>query len=71
LLSALGLIIAATLNLAFTHSIYYAVMSVNAYKTEAFETTILLLSGFGVIIAITILLSLPIKKISPKKLMEE
>ncbi|SEW35819.1 ABC transporter permease [[Clostridium] fimetarium] len=71
LLSALGLIIATILNLAFTHSIYYAVMSVNAYKTEAFETTILLVSGLSVIILITILLSLPIKKISPKKLMEE
>jgi len=71
LLSALGLGIAAILNVAFTHSIYYAVMGVNAYKTESFETSILLLSGLGVIILITILLSLPIKKISPKKLMEE
>jgi len=71
LLSGLGLIIAAALNQAFTHSLYYAVMGVNAYKTEVIETSILLLSGFGVIIAITILLSLPIKKISPKKLMEE
>jgi len=71
LLSALGLAIAAILNLVFTRSIYYAVMPVNAYKTETFETTILLVSGLSVIIAITILLSLPIKKISPKKLMEE
>jgi len=46
-------------------------MRVNAYKTEVFETTILLVCGLSVIIATTILLSLPIKKISPKKLMEE
>jgi len=71
LLSALGLIIASILNLAFMHSIYYAIMTVNAYRTEPLETSILLFSGWGVIIAITILLSLPIKKISPKKLMEE
>jgi len=71
LLSALGLAIAAILNQVFTHSIYYAAMGVNAYKTEVFETTILLVCGLCVIITITILLSLPIKKNSPKKLMEE
>lgn len=71
MLSAMGLAIAAILDQLFTSSIYSAVLGVAAYRTEALETTVLLSSGLAIIIAITLLLSLPIKKISPKNLMEE
>ena len=71
ILAALGLIIAATMDRLISYRIFYSVLGVAAYKTELLETTILLVSGFGIIIVITVLLSLSIKKISPKKLMEE
>ncbi|HKL99375.1 MAG TPA: ABC transporter permease [Mobilitalea sp.] len=71
ILAALGLIIAATVDLLISSRIFYSVLGVAAYRTEPLETTILLVSGFGIIIATTILLSLSIKRISPKKLMEE
>lgn len=71
ILSVLGLIISAILNQLFTQNIYHATLGVNAYRTEVMETAILLLSGLIIIIVITILLSLPIRRISPKKLMEE
>ncbi|MGH4120824.1 ABC transporter permease [Clostridium sp.] len=71
ILSALGLVCAASLNQLFSSNIYYAALGVAAYRTMPLETTILLASGLVIIIVITLLLSLPIKKISPKSLMEE
>ena len=71
ILSILGLAIAATLDQLFTYTIYYTILGVGAYRTEPLETTLLLVGGLGIIIVITILLSLSIKKTSPKKLMEE
>jgi len=71
LLSALGLTIAATLDQLFTSEIFYAVLGVAAYKTDILGTTLLLGGGLVIIILITLLLSLSIKRISPKNLMEE
>ena len=71
ILSVIGLSLAAALDQLFTSKIYYASMGVAAYRTAPLETTILLASGLGAIIVITLLLSLSIKKISPKNLMEE
>jgi putative ABC transport system permease protein len=70
ILSAIGLLLASALDQLFTSNIYYVTMGVNAYRTEPLETTILLSSGLAIIMLITLLLSLSIKKISPKNLME-
>lgn len=71
LLSAIGIAFAFVLNELFNTRLFSAVLGVNAYKTEPLETILLLCSSIITITVLAILFSLPIRKTSPKELMEE
>ena len=71
ILSITGIVFALLLNQLFTARIFLAVLTVDAYQTKFIPSSIFIGIGLVVITATTILLSLEIRRISPKKLMEE
>ncbi|MDO5520574.1 MAG: ABC transporter permease [bacterium] len=71
LLSSIGLGISLVLDLVFNKHLFHAILGVNAYITNLPETCLLLVISFLVILALSILLSLSIRKITPKELMEQ
>ncbi|MDO5293512.1 MAG: hypothetical protein Q4F05_12275 [bacterium] len=71
LLSFLGLGISFLINGLLNKRLFHGILGVDAYITNMPETSLLLVGGFFIILAFSILLSLPIRKIAPKELMEE
>lgn len=71
ILSIIGIVFALLLNQLFTARIFLTVLTVDAYQTKFVPTSLFIGIGLVVITATTILLSLEIRRISPKKLMEE
>lgn len=71
ILSITGMFFALLLNQLFNAHIFQAVLTVDAYQTMLVPTSIFIGTGFIIITMIAILLSLVIRRISPKKLMEE
>ncbi|WP_455715721.1 ABC transporter permease [Anaerosporobacter sp.] len=70
ILSITGTILALALNQFLNARIFLAILTVDAYQTKLVPTSIFIGTGLVVITIITILLSLEIRRISPKKLME-
>ena len=71
ILSIIGVLFALLLNQLFNASIFQSILTVDAYQTKLVPTGMFMGIGLIVITMITILLSLMIRHISPKKLMEE
>lgn len=71
LLSILGTCLALLLNFLFNAKIFEEILTVDAYETQPLLTGLYLTGGILIIIIITLLLSLSIRRISPKKLMEQ
>ncbi|HAB60849.1 MAG TPA: hypothetical protein DCE48_09125, partial [Lachnospiraceae bacterium] len=71
ILSIVGVLFALLLNQLFNARIFQSILTVDAYQTKLVPTGTYMGIGLIVITIITILLSLMIRHISPKKLMEE
>lgn len=71
ILSITGMLCALFLNNLLNARIFQAILTVDAYQTKPVPTSMFIGIGLIVITIITILLSLMIRRISPKKLMEE
>ncbi len=71
LLSGLGLLCALLLDHYLSGTLFYNILGVPAYVFYPTETVFLLVGGLVFIILLTVALSLPIRRITPKNLMEE
>ncbi len=71
LLTILGLVCSLLLDHFLSGVLFYNTLGVPAYCFYPKETSLLLAGGLLLILGITILLSMPIRKITPKNLMEE
>lgn len=71
ILSIIGILLALLLNQFLNARIFQAILTVDAYQTRLVPTGIFIGIGLMVIIVITVLLSLMIRRITPKKLMDE
>ncbi len=71
LLTGLGLMCSLLLNHFLSGPLFYGTLGVPAYCFYPVETMLLLAGGFSIILILALLLSLPIRRITPKNLMEE
>lgn len=71
ILSIVGVLFALLLDQLFNARIFQSILTVDAYQTKLIPTGMFMGIGLIVITIISILLSLMIRHISPKKLMEE
>ncbi len=71
LLAGLGLMCSLLLNHFLSGPLFYGTLGVPAYCFYPMETLLLLAGGFSIILLLALLLSLPIRRITPKNLMEE
>lgn len=71
ILTGLGLLLSVLLDHCLSGLLFYNTLGVPAYCFYPVETFILLTGGFLLILFLTLLLSLPIRGITPRNLMEE
>ncbi len=71
LLTGLGLMCSLLLNHFLSGPLFYGTLGVPAYCFYPVETMLLLAGGFSIILILALLLSLPIRRFTPKNLMEE
>lgn len=71
ILSIIGMLFALLMNQLFNARIFLAILTVDAYQTKFVPTSIFIGIGLLVITVTTILLSLVVRRISPRKLMED
>lgn len=71
ILSIIGILLSLLLNHLFNARIFQSILTVDAYQTKLIPTGLFIGIGLIVIVVITTLLSLTIRRISPKKLMED